>query len=273
MPEIVNASHKGVHAPSSFLLVGGAGAGKTTQIWSLPKPCLVIFFDPYGSAALRGYDIDCIEFVSSETSFHLMSEKKHKTGRGAPPAAYLDFLSWANAAVESGLFDKYCSVVIDSLTAMESAITEAIMHDAGRMDNAPSTDDMVMIRRNLYSGIRSCAVQKKIFMATAHLAEKTNRAGEVLCYSIDLIGKNRRLLPTLFSEIIYCDYRVGKGVSRTEGAKYVGLTKPDGIIDTARVSRHDLPLEIDLTIRDWNKPDDYGLGKLLKESGEWPKTK
>ena len=71
----------------------------------------------------------------------------------------------------------------------------------------------------------------------------------------------------MFSEMLHTECK-----SSASEIKYTVQTRPDRMNPAVRCSlkdkaNKDLDMFHDVTIRDWSKPGDFGIGKLLKDGG------
>ena len=265
---IVKAEDAG-RKPQSFLLISPPGGGKSTQTRTLPKPVLSIIFDPNGAAAIRGVkDVDRVEFLeeASPLRFPAVDERvgmQLNKGSRVLPTAYARFHYWLNGALASDLFSKYKSIVIDSITSLENAIAALVKydHNVGTI----SVEQSTYVRDPLYEAIARIAAQPAVIMVTAHRKDKNDMGGKALEYDLLAIGRARNTIPGLFSEVLYLEHieEIDQKTKQKVG-RYIAKTKPDSRIHIARVSDHNLPAEIDMTIEDWDKPENYGVGKILK---------
>ena len=281
MTEIVSA----LTAPTvreSFLLAGYAGSGKTTLGLTMPRPALFIFFDPNGPASVRGFDVDHVAFLPTNQGV-MPVRPVAKDGAAAKVRAkgskYIPdipdrFQEWFNKASTDGTFDKYQSIIVDSTSWLEAALTEMVLFDAGKWGQELDGGMYETLRSNMVKCLYPVAALNKYILICTHVKDKTNRAGDILGKQLNLVGQARQAIPSLVSNILWLEYERGKGTGFDIGARYVAITRPTDVIDNIRQvgKHHTLPVRIDMTVKDFSKPHEYGLGRLITaiESGDYP---
>ena len=265
----------------SFMLVAYPGGGKTSQGLTLPRPCLFIFFDPNGPASVRGFDVDSVSFLPKDAGYMpVRPEAKNADASRARskkrnlPDIPDRFQDWFNNAQDKGELDQYRSIVVDSTSWLEAAMTEMVLYDAGRWGMTMDGGNYETLRSNIIKLLYPIASRNAYILICTHIKDKTNRAGDILGRSLALVGQARHAVPSLVSNVLWLDYERGKGTSYDKGARYVAITRPDETIEVVRQvgKHHTLPYKIDMTIKDWDHPENYGLGRLIRaiESGEYP---
>lgn len=257
-PEITNAKTDAA-PPPIFLMVGLAGSGKTTQFLTFPRPALAIFFDPNGRAALRGHDIDTVYFPADGVSLELRSGKKKEGAQYGEPTTYHSFMMWYNKMLSEDGFAKYKSIMLDSASTLELAITDGVLADRNLTHSIPDTDEYIMVVRTMMNVFRQLIAGGKWTLVTAHQMDKTNRADQVIGIDLAVTGKLRRDLPSLFTDVYFTSC---KGDSQK--ISFLGQTRPGGHIQKAKNSfQNTLPFSYDLSIKDFAHPEKYGLGELI----------
>lgn len=266
----------------SFLLAGYAGGGKTSLGLTLPRPCLFIFFDPNGRASVRGFDVDSVSFLPESSGFmpvrpppkDAAASAARTKGKKFIPDIPDRFQEWFNDAQDKGELDKYQSLVLDSTTWLEAAMTEMVLYDAGRWGQELDGGNYETLRANMIKLLAPIVSRDSYTLICTHIKDKTNRSGDILGRQLNLVGQARQAVPSLVSNVLWLEYERGQGTHFDKNARYVAITKPDNVTDTVRQvsKKHTLPYKIDMTIRDWEHPENYGLGRLIRaiESGEYP---
>ena len=266
--------------PNTFLLIGPARSGKTTQIWALPKPACAIILDPNGTEGIRGADdIDYWEFPMGGA---LMAPKtgKHmkEAGNDVMPMAYLNFWRFLRAAKSENLFANYASVLFDGITSLEAIATDIVLYDLNLSHHEISKEEASRLRGTIQNALRELvsiffhAQDEGSFpqnlIVTAHQAAKVDRGGSVIGREISAYGKLRQFIPANFAHVFYTEQ---KGDSKS--VSYLAQTHGDSKTADAGTAFRNLPYKIDLTIRDWKKPESYGLGKLISHMEKGTKWK
>lgn len=256
--------------PNTFLLIGPARSGKTTQIWTLPKPACAIILDPNGTEGIRGAEgIDYWEFPMGGA---LMAPKtgKHmkEAGEDVMPMAYLNFWRFLRAAKAENLFANYASVLFDGITSLEAIATDIVLYDLNLSHHEISKEEASRLRGTIQNALREltsifhhaqdAGTYPQNLIVTAHEATKFDRGGSMVGREISAYGKLRQFIPANFAHVFYTEQ---KGDSQT--VKYLAQTHGDSKTSDAGTAFRGLPYKIDLTIKDWKKPEQYGLGKLI----------
>ena len=186
--------------PESFLLIGPAGAGKTTQLWTMPTPRLAIFTDPNGAMAIRGMpDTQYLEFVDEgggmrpvdgdATKLKAIETAAFTDGKApritlAPPTAWTRFMAFWNEAIKTGFFEQFRggTVMLDSYTRIESYILDEFMFVRGKASE--SKEEQSDARRkalkqinSLVGGLTSLGIT---VIVTAHRRDKTHLGGGII---------------------------------------------------------------------------------------------
>jgi len=245
-----------------FLLIGSTGSGKTTQILTLPGKTFVYIFDPSALATLKGYDIDYEEFVPTRMNLGAVSLSK---GKSDPITQKMDqgliYNLWATDADKKeaeGFFDDYDNICFDSFTTFSAIVMDRVLKLNGREGQFPQQDDWAGQMQTITNVVRQFIGMNKILLFTAHDQFKQDKASSRMQNVIMLTGQLRVSLPLLFSEIWHTDC-----ASTANLEKFQIQTRPDRLNPTIRCTYKGLDMFHDMTIKDWDKPQDYGIGKLL----------
>lgn len=272
MPHMRDAS---VSPFKRILAVGRTGSGKSTQMWTLRGKKFLYNFDPNTMASIKGIadelgieppDIEFEEFTPDLLELDATLKKFNKDGKDDPagreykgrePTAYNDFLSDINDRVEKGFFKDFNWICFDSLTFITKSVMARNMFINAKTGEMEDRSDYRIVGNKIteiFSSIASLPIN--IFM-TAHLQifqdEKTNKLETLL----QAPGQSRNMLPLIFTDIWLCS---------KEDASYVVRTRPDprGLQDV-RCSIQGLEELEDVTIGDFAKAEQYGIGAILAE--------
>lgn len=263
MPNAKDAAQDEVGKPK-FLLVGSTGSGKTAQIATLPGKTFAYLFDPSALSTLRGFDIEYETFYPSKVK---MSAQSLKKGVGDTTAAAEDasetYRLWEQDfedRVKNKFWDTIDNIAFDSFTTFGDIVMDRILKLNGRVGHFPQEDDYPAQMQTITNVVRTLTSMNKLLMFTAHDEFKQDSVTSRMQNVIILTGRLRTKIPLLFSEIWHMECR-----STPEKIDYVAQTRPDRMNPQVRCTIRDLDMFHDITIRDWKKPQDYGIGKLCRE--------
>lgn len=249
---------------SSFLLVGPPGAGKTTQIHTMPGKGFVYGFDANIEAAIKGANAD-YETFSGDTldiDVHPLSSKAQeavKIASGKPPQAYIEFEKSWRKNLTSGILDKYDYWWFDSASTFGLMIMDRVQHLNGRLGKHPEQADWTAQMHTFHNVMREALYRHKIVVMTAHEKEKSEKEGTG--YKLALTGDLRIRIPLLFGNIFRLENNRGQ---------FSIITSSERDHRYLRNNIRNLPIELDTTINNWDFPQQYGLGRIMVEAGLLP---
>lgn len=272
MPHIRDAK---VSPFKRILAVGRTGTGKSTQMWTLPGKKFLYNFDPNTMASIKGIadqlhidppDIEYEEFTPDLLELDATLKKFNKEGKDDPagkeykgrePTVYNDFLGDVNDRVEGGFFKDFNWLCFDSLTFIVKATMSRQLFINARTGEMEDRADYRIVGSKIteiFSSIASLPIN--VFM-TGHLQifqdEKTHKIETLLSAP----GQSRNMLPLVFTDI-------WQTIKDDDG--YSIRTRPDprGLQDI-RCSIQGLEELEDVTISDFKKAEQYGIGAILTE--------
>jgi len=271
MPNAKDLHKEDVGKPK-IMLVGSPGSGKTSLYSTLPGRTLAYIFDPAALSTLRGADIDYEIFVPSVVSLAARSLKKGvgdtKTKGADAHEVYLRWEDDFEKKKNDGTFDSYDNIVLDSFTTFSDIVMDRILHLNGRGGQWPQQDDWTAQMGTIKNVVRTLAGQMdKVLLCTAHDQYIQDEQTKRMVNQVMLTGQLRTKLPLLFSDIFHCEC-----VSNKDSAEYRIQTRPDRVNPTVRTSFRDLEMFQDVTIKDWDNRQKYGLGKLFADHNLTPKS-
>lgn len=262
-----NAKTLDIHAGGKpkFLLVGSTGGGKTAQIVTLPGRTFAYLFDPSALSTLRGFDIDYETFFPEKLNISAQSLSKGKGDKpvsGSAEDASSVYREWEEdfeKKIASGYFDNFDNIAFDSFTTFSDIVMDRILYLNGRPGHFPQQDDWTAQMASITNVVRTLVGMNKCLLFTAHDEFKQDEASKRMQNVLVLTGKLRIKMPLLFSEIWHMDSQC-----TAEKIQYTAQTRQDRLNPTIRCTIRDLPMYADMTIKDFKRPQDYGLGAILK---------
>lgn len=261
-----NAKTLDIHSGGKpkFLLVGSTGGGKTTQILTLPGRTFAYLFDPSALSTLRGFDIEYETFFPEKVNLNIQSLSKGKkdTALGKEDASevYREWEEDFEKKIATGYFDAFDNIAFDSFTTFSDIVMDRILFINGRPGHFPQQDDWTAQMASITNVVRTLVGMNKVLLFTAHDEFKQDEASKRMQNILMLTGRLKVKLPLLFSEIWHMD----SGCT-AEKIHYTAQTRADRLNPTIRCTVRDMPMFADMTIQNWSKPQDYGLGKILRD--------
>ena len=250
-----------------FLLVGSTGSGKTSQILTLPGKTFAYLFDPSSLSTLRGFDIEYEMFVPEVVNLaaHSLTKDKgdQKTQIAGAHEVYKKWESDYEEKAKKGFFTNIDNILFDSFTTFADIVMDRILYINNRAGRWPQQDDWTAQMSTIRNVVRTLTGQQgMVLVCTAHDQIRQDEVTTRILNQIMLTGQLRAKLPLLFSDIWHmsCD-------SKKDVIKYTAQTRPDFMNPTVRCSFQDLDMFHDVTIGDWKNPQNFGIGKLLKNRG------
>lgn len=259
-----NARDAAQSATQKILMLGAAGSGKTSAIWTLPGRKFAYVFDPNSVASLRGLDIEYEEFLpdtleldASLRGFNKGS-KDDKPLTKREPTTYLRWTEDLNKRHEQGYFANVDWLCIDSLTLLANAVMDRIMFLNGRYGGIEDLSDFRVAGSKIAEVFRSlCSLPVNIY-ATGHIQSFQDDKTKRIETQINLPGKARQLLHLLFSNIW-----LASG-STDDKQEYSIRTRPEPRgFQHIRTTLQGLADIESMTVKDWKNPERYGVGRLL----------
>ena len=286
MPNAKDATEDEVGKPK-FLLVGSTGSGKTSQMLTLPGKTFVYLFDPSALSTLKGHDIDYEMFNPTRVNLGAVSLSRGKSDPKTESDAQDVYTQWADHAdemmkpkkeygekqvtytLENGTtetkteylnkFETYDNICFESYTTFSDIVMDRIFKLNGSVGQFPQQDDWCGQMQTITNCVRTFVSMNKVLLFTAHDAFKQDDVTSRMQNIILLTGRLRVKLPLLFSEILHMDC-----ASTSSEIKYQAQTRPDRMNPAIRCTFRDLEMYEDMTIKEWDNPKKYGLGRLLK---------
>lgn len=258
---MANARNAHETATRKFLLLGDTGSGKTTQLLTLPGRKFAYLFDPNAILSLQGHDIDYEEFLPDRLNLSIKSLKKDVGDKTTnfKNDLYLQWEQDFNKKVESGFFDDFDVIAMDSATTFLDLAMDRVLTINGRSGQWPQQDDygpQMMAFTNVCRTLTSLG--KTIFM-TGHLETKKDELSGRILRTPMMTGRLKTKIPLLFSDIFICEVENdGKG-----NILHKIQTSPDRMTTAVRTTMKGLEPFENVTIN-WDEPVvGQGIGGLL----------
>ncbi len=257
-----------------IMLVGQGGGGKSKLATTMPGRTFVYAFDPSALTAYEGCDwIDYRAYQPDlpDLTPYSLSKKENESiqriGTPAPPRVYTDYAKDYNEMWNKSLYDPYDNVIMDSYTTFEAACMDAVMFNNGRYGKVPQQDDypaaMALVIRNL-RGL--CGLPKNVIIIFHDYLVEDETTKKVL-YSPMMIGKktNKPRIPSYFNHLFRCSADQVRNKEQKLETQFLLQTTPSREVAGIRTAFQGLDPMHDVTIGDFSKAQEYGLGKILKE--------
>ncbi len=258
------ANAKDAHATSnhSILLLGDTGAGKTTQLLTLPGKKFAYLFDPNAIMSLRGHDVEVEEFLPDRLNLSVKSLTKGK-GDSTTNHQSMIYQEWErdfNKRLESGYFNNIDVIALDSATTFLDLIMDRVLTINGRAGSWPQQDDYGPQMITFINVCRQLSALGKTLLLTGHLEIKKDELQQRIFRTPMLTGRLKTKIPLLFSDVFVCEAENdGRG-----NIKHKIQTVPDRLTTSVRTSFRGLEPFEDVTI-DWSKPvEGQGIGGLIQ---------
>lgn len=267
MPNAKDANSSDFH---TVMLAGPPGSGKTTQFLTLPPGGFLYIFDPNALATLAGADIEYEIFSPDLLDINVHPLKTSIKGdsimNAKEPVTYINWEADFDQKLESNFFDDKPWIGMDSYTTFSDCVMDRVQWLNGRAGKHPEIADYTAQMATIQNVSRSLAALEKLFIATAHEEAREDEVTKSIHYQLVLTGRLRTRIPLLFANI----FRT-QAESSSDGDEYVLHTASDRRHQYVRASkaiRRSIEAnELDVTIEDFEKAQDYGLGAILRKAG------
>jgi hypothetical protein len=279
-----NLKDKMVSGRKRILAVGATGTGKSIQAWTLPGRKFEYVFDPNTMAALKGVsdqlgieppDIEAEEFypdiINLDTTLKgfrtgSKGDKPEDVGRArkeVEPIVYMDFIADINRRVDEGFFSDFDWLIFDSLTFLSKAVMARNMYINDHYGGIEDLADYRVVGSKLTEVFTSLSTLDVNIYMTAHWSSFQDEKTKKIEVQINAPGSSRRMLPLVFTDI-------WQTVRLDDGYGVRTIPDPRGLQDL-RSSIMGLKEIEDVTIDDFSKAEEFGIGAILTEHGWKPK--
>lgn len=258
---MANARDASTTANHRIFVLGDTGAGKTSQLLTLSGKKFAYLFDPNAILSLRGYDVDYEEFLPDRLNMSAGSLSKGKGDKTTDYASKL-YLEWEkdiDSKLESGFFDAYDVIAIDSATTLLDLIMDRILTINGRSGQWPQQDDYGPQMMTFTNIMRTLTGLGKTLYLTGHLETKEDKLTQRILRQPLMTGRLKTKIPLLFSDIFICE-------AENDGRGHVSYqiqTVPDRMTTCVRTAIKGLEPFEDVTINFDQSPEGQGIGGIL----------
>jgi GTPase SAR1 family protein len=252
-----------------ILLVGPTGAGKSTQIWTLPGKKFAYVFDPNTIPAIIGCpDLYYAEFLPEFTEMDATLKGFNKGARSDKPASikeptlYLRWIKHLNDFVATERYKAYDWLIFDSLTFLAKAVMDRQLYINNRYGDIEDLGDYRIVGSKISDVFGSIAGLDINILSTGHIASFQDEKTKKIITQLFLPGKARNMLPLSHTNIWLAMSEEGE-----KGQEYKIRTVPQskGLQEIRSSIRGLKPVE-DVTIKDFNNAGQYGIGALIQRS-------
>ena len=259
----------------NFILVGPAGGGKSTLVGTMPGKTLVLAFDVSARGAYQKFSsggIDLIEILPEQqdlTPYTTKDMKNVADGKMVGPAkgqkqetgrTFLDAGAFLNKLVADGVIPGiYNNIVTDTVTSLQGHAIDAVMAKDGRAAHNPNMNDYTAAARLVESWFDAITRLPMNAFFLIHDEPDKDEVTKRIMYRPLLTGKSGQRCITKVNHFLRCS-----ATSTKDGVVYMLQTAPDIYSEAIRTSFIGLPSKLDVTIKDFTKPQNYGLGAIIK---------
>ncbi len=266
-----NAKDISAKTGQNILVIGNTGSGKTSQIWTLPGRKFVYVFDPNALASLAGLDCDYETFFpdtqeldATLKGFNKGAKSDNIPGSRREPTAYVRWVEDLNKRVADGFFDAYDWLCFDSFTTLSGTVMDRQTYINNRYGRVEELGDYRIVGSKLANVFRSIATLDINCYYTGHIREFQDEKTKKITTELLLPGSAKSLIPIVMSNI-------WEAIPDNQGkdTKYIIKTRPERRgLQCIRSSFDFLDAEHDVTIQDFSRADNYGVGAILKKAAE-----
>lgn len=267
LPADKSASEADVSPFSRIMMVGPTGAGKSAQIWTLPGRKYVYVFDPNTLSTIsKCPDTTYVEFLPDFTEMDATLKgfnkgaKSDKPTRSKEPTMYLRWVDHINDFEERKRYENYDWLVFDSLTFVAKAVMDRQLFINNRYGDIEELGDYRVVGSKLADVFGTISSLPINIYSTGHIQSYEDEKTKKVVTQIMLPGKGRTMLPLSHTDT--WEARAGE-----KAGTYEAKTVPEsrGLQEIRSAMKGLKPVE-DMTIKDFAKATDYGIGGLLKKS-------
>lgn len=251
-----------------IFLTGILGGGKTSQILTLPKPAFCYIFDPGGYNAIKGHDVEYEEYLPHKLNITVEPIPK---GGGVPTnivkgterlkaQAYAQWEEHFMESLDNGFFDKFQTIGLDSITTLSDIAMDDILARMGLLGYPPELAHYNVLKTQISRILRALCALEKTLLVTGHTMYRQNDTSMKMMNEILITGDLQVRAPLLFSSVLRADYEVQADQTK----KFTVQSIKDKYNENLKSNIPGIQGIQDVTIKDFSKPENYGLGYLIK---------
>jgi len=261
-----NAKNAAPSIYENILVVGVPGSGKSSLIRTLPGRKFVYIFDPNGLRSLKGADVDyeewlpeALEIDATIKGFNKGARTDDRPADPREPKVYVDWCEDIAAKAKEDFFAPYDWVCFDSITLLQKACHNRQSYVNNRFGKPEDIADYRIVGSKISDLIRSATSEKVNTFFTGHTDSWQDDTTKTISVELALSGSAKKQVPLVMSNIWLAQCQ-----STDKEIKYVVQTRPaDRGLQTIRSSIRGLEMYEDVTIRDFDEPEQFGVAKLL----------
>lgn len=270
--ETKSASDATINPYQRILLVGPTGAGKSSQIWTLPGKKFAFLFDPNSLPAIAGcpdlfYEEFYPEFAEMDSTLKGFNKgsRSDKPASVKTPTLYLRWIERMNRFVESKEYEQYDWLIFDSLTFLSKSVMDRQLFINNRYGDIEDLGDYRVVGSKISDVFSSMSGLPINIFCTGHLTEYQDDKTKKIVTQIFLPGKARTMLPLSHTNV----WLAGSEEGEKGGQRYTIRTVPEtrGLKEIRTSIRGLSPVE-DVTIKDYGNASRYGIGALLERNAK-----
>jgi len=249
------------------MLVGPTGSGKSSQIWTLPGRKFVYVFDPNTMATISGCDTDYVEFLPEFTEmdatlkgFNKGAKSDKPSGKAKEPTLYMRWVDHINDFEANKAFEKYDWLVFDSMTFVAKTLMDRQLYINNRYGDIEELGDYRVVGSKLADVFGTISSLPINIYSTGHIQTYEDDKTKKVVTQIMLPGKGRTMLPLSHTDT--WEARAGD-----KAGTYEVKTVPEARgLQEIRSSMKGLKPVEDVTIKDFSKAENFGIGALIARS-------
>lgn len=252
---------------SRIMLVGPTGSGKSSQIWTLPGRKYVYVFDPNTLSSIsKCPNTKYVEFLPDFAEMDATLKGFNKGARSDKPAhakeptMYLRWVDHINDFDARKRYEEFDWLVFDSLTFVAKAVMDRQLFINNRYGDIEELGDYRVVGSKLADVFGTISSLPINIYSTGHIQTYEDDKTKKIVTQIMLPGKGRTMLPLSHTDT--WEARAGE-----KAGTYEIKTAPEarGLQEIRSAMKGLKPIE-DVTIKDFTKADQYGIGALIARS-------
>jgi len=269
--KIVQANSLPKFENDNYILVGPAGGGKSSLAATLPGKTLVLAFDVSARPAYQKFGSDHVDIIEIMPEQQDLTPYTTKDMTNPPPPAqgqkretgrvFLDAGAFLSKLVNDGVVPGvYRNIVTDTVTTLQGHALDSVMAKDNRAAHVPTMTDYTAAARLVESWFDNiCRLpMNAIFLIHDEMVQ--DEVTKRISYQPLLTGKSGKRCITKVNHLMRCT----RMTERT-GVKCYLQTAPDNYSEQIRTSFVGLEPKEDVTITDFSRPQDFGLGAIIKK--------